>query len=99
MRYAGSPIPMSFAEKHYHHGVVEVTFDGGCAVDIMRVECPRLIPLMSVPNGEPASPEIVLEILKELPVTEGAAPYLEVKVLLDEPEPMLRQEAYCLYLS
>ena len=92
VRYAGSPIPMSFAEKHYHHGVVEVTFDGGCAVDIMRVECPRLIPLMSVPNGEPASPEIVLEILKELPVTEGAAPYLEVKVLLDEPEPMLRQE-------
>ena len=47
---------------------------------------------MSVPNGEPASPEIVLEILKELLVTEGAAPYLEVKVLLDEPEPMLRQE-------
>ena len=92
VRYAGSPIPMSFAEKHYHHGVVEVTFDGGCAVDIMRVECPRLIPLMSVPNGEPASPEIVLEILKELPVTEGTAPYLEVKVLLDEPEPMLRQE-------
>ena len=92
VRYAGSPIPMSFAEKYYHHGVVEVTFDGGCAVDIMRVECPRLIPLMSVPNGEPASPEIVLEILKELPVTEGAAPYLEVKVLLDEPEPMLRQE-------
>ena len=92
VRYAGSPIPMSFAEKHYHHGVVEVTFDGGCAVDIMRVECPRLIPLMSVPNGEPASPEIVLEILKELPVTEGAAPYLEVKVLLDEPEPMVRQE-------
>ena len=92
VRYAGSPIPMSFAEKHYHHGVVEVTFDGGGAVDIMRVECPRLIPLMSVPNGEPASPEIVLEILKELPVTEGAAPYLEVKVLLDEPEPMLRQE-------
>ena len=92
VRYAGSPIPMSFAEKHYHHGVVEVTFDGGCAVDIMRVKCPRLIPLMSVPNGEPASPEIVLEILKELPVTEGAEPYLEVKVLLDEPEPMLRQE-------
>ena len=47
---------------------------------------------MGVPNGEPASPEIVLEILKELPVTEGAEPYLEVKVLLDEPEPMLRQE-------
>ena len=50
VRYAGSPIPMSFAEKHYHHGVVMVTFDGGCAVDIERLECPKLIPLVSVPN-------------------------------------------------
>ncbi len=92
VRYAGSPIPMSFAEKHYHHGVVMVTLDGGCAVDIERLECPKLIPLVSVPNGEPASPEAVLEALKELPETEAIAPYLEVKVLLEEPEPILRQE-------
>lgn len=92
VRYAGSPIPMSFAEKHYHHGVVMVTFDGGCAVDIERLECPKLIPLVSVPNGEPVSPETILEALKELPETEVVAPYLEVKVLLEEPEPMLRQE-------
>ena len=92
VRYAGSPIPMSFAEKHYHHGVVMVTFDGGCAVDIERLECPKLIPLVSVPNGEPVSPEAILEALKELPETEAVAPYLEVKVLLEEPEPMLRQE-------
>ena len=92
VRYAGSPIPMSFAEKHYHHGVVMVTFDGGCAVDIERLECPKLIPLVSVPNGDPALPEVVLEALKELPDTEETAPYLEVKVLLEEPEPMLRQE-------
>lgn len=68
-----------------------VTFDGGCAVDIERIECPKLIPLVSVPNGEPALPEVVLEALKELPAAEEA-PYLEVKVLLEEPEPMLRQE-------
>lgn len=92
VRYAGSPIPMSFAEKHYHHGVVMVTFDGGCAVDIERLECPKLIPLVSVPNGEPVSPEAILKALKELPETEAVAPYLEVKVLLEEPEPMLRQE-------
>ena len=92
VRYAGSPIPMSFAEKHYHHGVVMVTFDGGCAVDIERLECPKLIPLLSVPNGEPVSPEAILEALKELPETEAVSPYLEVKVLLEEPEPMLRQE-------
>ena len=92
VRYAGSPIPMSFAEKHYHHGVVMVTFDEGCAVDIRRIECPKSIPLISVPSGEPELPEKILEMLGGLPETEGTAPYLEVKVLLEEPEPMLRQE-------
>lgn len=91
VRYAGSPIPMSFAEKHYHHGVVMVTFDNGCAVEIERMECPKSVPLMSVPKDEPAAPEVVLNALRELPDTE-VAPYLEVKVLLEEPEPMLRQE-------
>lgn len=92
VRYAGSPIPMSFTEKHYHHGVVMVTLDEGCAVDIRRIECPKLIPLISVPTGDAASPETILRVLKELPDIEGEAPYLEVKVLLEEPEPMLRQE-------
>ena len=92
VRYAGSPVPMSFAEKHYHHGVVMVTFDKGCAVDIKRIECPKSVPLVSVPNGEPALPEAVLEALRKLPTAEDTAPYLEVKVLLEEPEPMLRQE-------
>lgn len=69
-----------------------VTFDDGCAVGIERLECPKSIPLVSVPSGKPALPEVVLEALKELPAVEGMAPYLEVKVLLEEPEPMLRQE-------
>ena len=47
-------------------------------MDIERLECPKLIPLLSVPNGEPVSPEAILEALKELPETEAVAPYLEV---------------------
>lgn len=92
VRYSGSPIPMSFAEKYYHHGVVMVTFDEGCAVEIERLECPKLITLLSVPNGAAEQPESVLKALRELPEINGEAPYLEVKVLLDEPEPMLRQQ-------
>lgn len=92
VRYAGSPIPMSFAEKHYHHGVVMIILDDGCAVDIKRIECPKSIPLVSVPSGEAVSPEVILQALQDLPDVEGEAPYLEVKVLLEEPEPMLRQE-------
>lgn len=92
VRYAGSPLPMSFAEKHYRHGVVMVTFAEGSAVEIERMECPRTVPLVTIPKGEAEPAEAVLELLRNLPDTEGAAPYLEVKVLLEEPEPMLRQE-------
>lgn len=92
VRYAGSPLPMSFAEKNYHHGVVMVTFEDGRATDICRLVCPQLVPMVSVPVGEPALPGEVLRLLKALPDRSGEAPYLEVKVLLEEPEPLLRQQ-------
>lgn len=88
VRYAGSPIPLSFAERHYHHGVVMVTFDNGNVTEIRRLECPQLIPLICIPEGEAEPPERVLKRLDELPAIEGEAPYLEIKVLLEEPEPM-----------
>ena len=92
VRYAGSPLPMSFAEKNYHHGVVMVTFEDGRATDICRLACPQLVPMVSVPVGEPTLPGEVLRLLKALPDRSGEAPYLEVKVLLEEPEPLLRQQ-------
>lgn len=92
VRYAGSPLPMSFAEKHYRHGVVMVTLDEGWAVEIKKLEAPLLVPLLTVPASGAASPDSVLAELRRLPEPDGEAPYLEVKVLLDEPEPMLRQQ-------
>lgn len=92
VRYAGSPLPMSFAEKHYRHGGVMVTLDEGFAVEIKKLEAPLLVSLRSVPQAGAASPDSVLAELRTLPEPEGEAPYLEVKVLLDEPEPMLRQQ-------
>lgn len=92
VRYAGSPLPMSFAEKHYRHGVVMVTLDEGWAVEIKKLEAPLLVPLLTIPATGAASADSVLAELRNLPEPEGEAPYLEVKVLLDEPEPMLRQQ-------
>ena len=91
VRYAGSPLPMSFAEKHYHHGVMMVTLDAGAVVEMKRLECPLLVSLLSVPKVNALSAQEVLDELKALPEPEGAAPYLEVKVLLDGPDPMFRQ--------
>ena len=103
VRYAGSPLPMSFAEREYHHGVVIVTLAEGWAVEIEKREYIPLVGLLSVPRGKAATPEAVLEELAHLPLASEEAegeqterslhfPYLEIKVLLTEPEPMLRQQ-------
>ena len=93
IRYAGSPLPMSFAEKHYHHGVVKVTLDEGCAVEIEKLEYTPLVRLLSIPATEAAAPDEVLDELRGLELPEDEPmPYLEVKVKLSEPEPMLRQQ-------
>lgn len=97
VRYAGSPLPMSFAEKHYQHGVVEVVLDNGKLQSIEKIAYTPLVSMHSVPAVHAAAPADVLKLLEELPArTEEnentPAPYLEIKVLLDEPEPMLRQQ-------
>lgn len=93
IRYAGSPLPMSFAEKHYHHGVVKVTLDEGWAVEIEKLEYTPLVRLLSIPATEAAAPDEVLDELRGLELPEDEPmPYLEVKVKLSEPDPMLRQQ-------
>lgn len=94
VRFAGSPIPMSFAEKNYRHGVVQITIDGGEAT-IEKIDYQPLCSLISVPAGKPEPADEVLRQLELLPEATDAnandlAPYLEVRVLITEPEPMLR---------
>ena len=87
VRYAGSPIPMSFAEKNYRHGVVVVDCKDG-DVQIERREFEPPVQLMSIPSQ--AKPlEEVLEEIALLPDGEanGESPYLEIKVWMSEPEP------------
>lgn len=104
IRYAGSPLPMSFSEKNYRHQVVEVSIEGERVTRIESLSIPLLAGLIRVPE-QPAAPAEVLEQLAALPDTAGATsvsaseeqnhaidrwPYLEVRVLLTEPEPGFR---------
>lgn len=95
IRYAGSPLPLSFAEKHYKHGVVEVIIDKGKFISLDKLEYNPLIGLLSIPAKGVASPEVILEELQQLPdATENASlyPYLEINVLQKEPEPLLKNK-------
>ncbi len=94
VRYAGSPLPMSFSEQHYRHQVVTLTLENGCLSELEAVPVPLLADLHRIPE-EPASPAEVLLRLADLPLAEENTdrsrwPYLEVQVLLTEPDPGFR---------
>ena len=95
--YSGSPLPMSFSEKNYRHRVMLVTIEKGQLASIEPLEIPLLVPLRRVPE-QPLPPAEVLEKLNELPLVEDGRdvpqslwPYVEVRVLLTEPDPGFRQ--------
>lgn len=92
LRYSGSPLPMSFSEVHYQHQVLRVDLEGGNAVAVEPILVPRRVQLLRVPE-QPAPVEQVLEALEKLELEElepHCQPFLEVRVLLERPEPGLR---------
>lgn len=95
IRYSGSPLPMSFAEINYNHGVnlVEITADD---VNIERLNFSPPAELLLVPK-KPAPLLEVLDELRNLPDAgdEGITchtPYLYVQVKISEPQPNLRSD-------
>lgn len=92
IRYSGSPIPMSFSERNYRHQVVVFEIENGEVKEIRTIEIPVAIPVQSIPEVHSTMAD-VLDALAQLPNICGSlefAPYLEVRVLLDRPEPALR---------
>jgi exonuclease SbcD len=94
LRYCGSPLPMSFSETNYQHQVLRIELDGAKAGAVTSIHVPRAVDLLRVP-ATPAPLAEVLAQLEALDVPElpaSAWPYLEVRVLLDGPEPGLRAQ-------
>ncbi|SFI53791.1 exonuclease SbcCD subunit D [Parapedobacter indicus] len=95
IRYAGSPLPMSFSEINYKHQVILFTLEEGQATRPRSIEIPVTVPLLRVPTAHSRVGEVLLA-LRQLPVAIGkdrsTAPYLQVSVLLDAPEPGLRHK-------
>jgi len=97
VHYAGSALPLSFSEKHYRHGAQWVEIDAEGGVSVSRLTYEPLRRLVSVPESGAASPQEVLAALESLPRRgkddDGAAwPYLEIRVLEQQPEPSFVNE-------
>jgi exonuclease SbcD len=94
LRYCGSPLPLSFAEINYQHQVLRIDLDGGKAKEIVPLHVPRAVELLRVPAQPAPLKQVIAELvgldLPDAPLHEQ--PYLEVRVLLDGPEPSLRAQ-------
>lgn len=93
IRYSGSPLPMSFSELNYKHQVIVFELNDEIS-NLTSVEIPLFVPLQRIPQTSLPLQEVIA-LLEKLPVIENdleIAPYLEVKVLLDGPEPALRHK-------
>ncbi len=86
VRYSGTPLPMTFAEKNNKHKVVQISIEGD-NVDIENIEIPLTTQLISIPS-KPSSLDIILEEIDKLPIGEVNinSPYLEIKILIDGPD-------------
>lgn len=97
VRYCGSPIPLAMPERHYPHQVLRVDFEGANVSSIVPLLVPRTVELKQVPDHGASTLPDVLQELSSLPslqpdTSNEALPYLEVRVLLDEPMPHLPQQ-------
>jgi exonuclease SbcD len=94
LRYSGSPLPLSFAEIGYQHQVLRIDLDGGKAKEIAPLHVPRAVELLRVPPQPGPLKQVIAELVgldvPEAPLHQQ--PYLEVRVLLEGPEPSLRAQ-------
>ena len=92
LRYCGSPLPLSFAEVGYQHQILRIDLADGAATAVQPLLIPRAVDLLRVPAA-PAPLDEVLAALAALDLPERPLheqPFVEVRVLLDAPEPGLR---------
>ncbi|WP_417359736.1 exonuclease SbcCD subunit D [Galbibacter sp.] len=94
IRYSGSPLPMSFSETNYKHQVIVFDVTADKIENLHSIEIPVSVPLKRSPAVHSIIEE-VLSTLQQLEIFKGenhTAPYLEVRVLLEGPEPGLRHK-------
>ena len=89
IRYAGAPIALALDEAAYRHQVVVVDVAAGRVAEIRGIAVPQAIEIVRIAG----TLDDVLAAIAKLPPLVGedlARPYLDVHVVLDQPEPRLR---------
>lgn len=95
VRYSGSPLPLSVAERDYRHQVLLVDVEGPTAA-VTPLPVPRPVEILRIPATGAAGPDAALAALRALPTEDDRPrhlwPYLHVAVTAAEPVPGLRRD-------
>ena len=91
--YSGSPLPLSLAEQHYPHRVLELTVNNHQIAVTDKISVPHTVHILRLPTQAAPLDEVLAELsvlsLADLP--HNQRPFLEVRVKLDKPEARLRE--------
>ncbi|MGB1297962.1 MAG: exonuclease SbcCD subunit D C-terminal domain-containing protein [Psychrobium sp.] len=92
--YCGSPIPLSLSERDYKHQIKLVEFQGNRVSEVSSILIPRTVDMLCIPKTAQPLVDVLaqLAMLPQEPMEHHLQPLLEVKVLLDEPQAMLRDQ-------
>ena len=92
IRYSGAPLPMSFAERDNRQSITLVTIEND-KTQTKKIIYDTPVKLLSIPD-EPQPLHEALSAIEALPKGEITAesPYLEIRILVDGPEPTLRMQ-------
>jgi DNA repair protein SbcD/Mre11 len=95
VRYSGSPLPLSVAERDYRHQVLLVDLDGPTAT-VTALPVPRVVDIIRIPARGAATPDEALAALRALEANTDRPralwPYLHVAVAAPGPVPGLRRD-------
>ena len=96
VRYAGSPLALSFSERDYKRAVNLVEIDTQGHVETTALFYTPLCALISLPDRGALDPQEALSRLRSLPDAQPdddreAYPYVEMNIRLAQPEPELRR--------
>ena len=96
VRYAGSPLALSFSERDYKRAVNLVEIDTQGHVETTSLFYTPLCALISLPDRGALDPQEALSRLRSLPDAQPdddreAYPYVEMNIRLAQPEPELRR--------
>ncbi len=96
VRYAGSPLALSFSERNYKRAVNLVEIDTQGHVETTSLFYTPLCALVSLPDRGALDPQEALSRLRSLPDAQPdddreAYPYVEMNIRLAQPEPELRR--------